>query len=274
MSRLSRFFLVAILVALIAPLAISQSKQEQIDALKQEVELLRQSLVELEKRCDPKFGDRLAKIEQRLSRLETQLKQVSQKQAAMPHPKEDKARAAFGEIRRLIATGKTVDAKAKMLEFTKEYSGTRIARQAQTIATELSVIGIDAPAEYKITKWFQGEDKVQLGSDALTVLVFWEVWCPHCKREVPKIERMWKELGPQGTQIVALTKVNRGATDEKVQDFLTQQNVTYPVAKEDGQLSRYFKVRGVPAAAVVKAGKVVWRGHPAHLSASTLASLK
>ena len=38
------------------------------------------------------------------------------------------------------------------------------------------------------------------------------------------------------------------------------------MAKEDGQkMSDRFGVKGIPAAAVVKNGKVVWRGHPARI---------
>ena len=46
----------------------------------------------------------------------------------------------------------------------------------------------------------------------------------------------------------------------------------YPTAKEKGDLSEYYGVRGVPAAAVVKGGKVVWRGHPSRINDKMLES--
>ena len=49
---------------------------------------------------------------------------------------------------------------------------------------------------------------------------------------------------------------------EKVNEFLQEQTVNYPTAKEDGTLSKHFNVSGIPAAAAVKDGKVIWRGHP------------
>ena len=48
----------------------------------------------------------------------------------------------------------------------------------------------------------------------------------------------------------------------------TVDTVTIPTT--DGSLSQYFNVGGIPAAAVVKDGKVVWRGHPARLSEQML----
>ena len=52
--------------------------------------------------------------------------------------------------------------------------------------------------------------------------------------------------------------------------FMTERKVGYPVAKENGKTARYFNASGIPAAAVVKDGKIVWRGHPAKLNPQLL----
>ena len=109
-----------------------------------------------------------------------------------------------------------------------------------------------------------------LTAKPVTLLAFWEAWCPHCQREVPELEATYKSLSPQGLQIVGLTKITKSATEEKVTEFIKEKGVTYPMAKETGALSEYFGVSGIPAAAVVKDGKVVWRGHPARLDEETL----
>jgi hypothetical protein len=49
-------------------------------------------------------------------------------------------------------------------------------------------------------------------------------------------------------------------------NFCKENGVGYPTAKEKGDISEYYGVRGVPAAAVVKGGKVVWRGHPSRIN--------
>ena len=66
--------------------------------------------------------------------------------------------------------------------------------------------------------------------------------------------------------MVGLTKLTRGKSKEEAMSFLQENNVTYPVAKESGDLSKHFNVSGIPAAAVVKDGTIVWRGHPARLT--------
>ena len=70
--------------------------------------------------------------------------------------------------------------------------------------------------------------------------------------------------------MIGVTRINRSATEQSVQDIISQNNVKYPMAKEDGSLAQYFAVSGIPAAAVVKGGKVVWRGHPARITPAML----
>jgi len=54
-------------------------------------------------------------------------------------------------------------------------------------------------------KWFQG--KADLSGDKATLLVFWEVWCPHCKKELPRLaEEEAKNAG-----ILGVLKMNEGS---------------------------------------------------------------
>ena len=67
--------------------------------------------------------------------------------------------------------------------------------------------------------------------------------------------------------MVGVTRMSKGVTEEQAQSFISDLGVTYPNAKDVGDtLSRYYNVTGIPAAAVVKDGKVVWRGGPHKLT--------
>ena len=159
-------------------------------------------------------------------------------------------------------------AKAKIAEAQKKYPGTRAVRGLARLEAEIAVVGVDA-GDLEVESWFQGEASMADGE--ATLMVFWETWCPHCRREVPKVQATWEKYGDKGLNLVALTKLTKSSTAEKVDAFIEENNLTYPIAKEkDGSLSQRFGVRGIPAAAVVKDGKVVWRGHPNNLSDDTL----
>ena len=69
--------------------------------------------------------------------------------------------------------------------------------------------------------------------------------------------------------MVGLTTFSRNKTEDEVGAFLKEKKVTYPVAKHDGKINDTFKVGGIPAAALVKDGKIIWRGHPSGMSKSS-----
>jgi thiol-disulfide isomerase/thioredoxin len=208
-------------------------------------------------------------LTQRVEALEKELAAVK---AAGPASaaQEQQAAAALAQINQLVAAGNAEEAKKQLAEFQKTYANTRSGQTAGRLAQELAVVGKEVPQDWGIEKWFQGQDKIDLSGKGTTLVVFWETWCPHCQREVPKLEALYDSYNPKGLQVVGLTKVSRSATDEGVSQFITEQKLTYPVAKENGAASTHFGVSGIPAAAVVKDGHIVWRGHPANLSEDML----
>ena len=184
---------------------------------------------------------------------------------------EDAAKAAFTEIQSLIAANQFADAKTKISEFQAKFASSQFAQTIEQIKREVEVVGKPSPAKWDIEKWYQNEKDVALDSDKPTLVVFWEVWCPHCKREIPKIVELQKTFGPKGVQFVGLTKLSRGTQESELLSFLKENNVTYAIGKEKGDLSTYFAVTGVPAAVFIKNRKVIWRGHPALASAEKIA---
>jgi thiol-disulfide isomerase/thioredoxin len=226
---------------------------------------------------------RLEELSKKIDTLEKNLMQrmtaLDRKIAAIPatagapqkHPLEGEAQNEFSKIRQLVSAGKMEEAKGQMTTFLEKYGATDTAKAARRMHQEvLSVIGKEAPAEWGIEFWFQGEAEVDLASDKTTLLVFWETWCPHCKREAPKMETLYASLKDQGLQVVGLTRITKSSSKEIVEQFIADNKLTYPIAKEDGKVGGHFSVRGIPAAAVMKDGKVIWRGHPGELDEAKL----
>lgn len=186
-------------------------------------------------------------------------------------PEELAASKLMEEVQAALKANDYATAKTKVAELTGKYATTRAGKAATRMKAEIDVVGIDAkPIE--VEKWFQGE--ADLSDSEATLLVFWEQWCPHCKREMPKMQPLAEKYKSKGLQVVGLTKVTKSATEEGVMTFLRENGIKFPVAKEkDGSMSAAYAVTGIPAAAVVKDGKVVWRGHPAKLTDEVLDSL-
>jgi thiol-disulfide isomerase/thioredoxin len=220
-------------------------------------------------------------LEKRVADLETQVKDLNAKVDAAktagpggaPAVDPERDRAA-GDLLRLASeaaeAGNYDEAKAKLADLTGQYGDTKAAKRSARLSSELAVIGIDA-GDIKVEKWFTGSANMNDGK--ATMLVFWETWCPHCQEEVPKLEDTYTKYKSKGLNIVAVTTESRGATDDTVNQFISEHKLTFPIAKDSGDMSQRFGVQGIPAAAIVKDGKVVWRGHPARIDDSLLTSI-
>lgn len=219
---------------------------------------------------DPVLEQRVADLEQKVTDLDKKVAEAATRApaergpVAAASPEQEEAGAELlREANTLVTAMKYEEALVKLAALEKDFPTTRAARSSKRLVEELSVIGVDA-GTLEIEKWYQGNTSMSDGK--ATLVVFWEVWCPHCRREVPAIEATFTKYKDDGLNVVGVTKITKTATEEEVLAFIKENNLSYPMAKETGALSERFGVRGIPAAAVVKDGKVVWRGHPARLT--------
>ena len=228
-----------------------------------------QKLEEKLENISPSADGDLAK---KVAQLEKEVAELKKSGGAKAKPsvdteKEKKAAAVYREVQAAVKSGDMDKAKAKLAEMEKDFGDTRLWKRAQRTKAEIGIIGGDAPKEYTGVEWMQGTSDLGSGT---TLVVFWEVWCPHCKREVPNLEARHNKYKSKGLKLVGLTKMSRNKSMDEVMGFVKESKVTYPIGKEDGTLSKAFAVSGIPAAAVVKDGKIVWRGHPGSLDDGTL----
>ena len=205
--------------------------------------------------------DRLAVVETEFNALQDRLEPL------LPATPEEEQKS-----RELLETAMTAtqemrwdDAKAALEELMASHPKTQAAQIGQSLSEEVNVVGRDAVA-LQVDQWFQGSAE-DLADDKATLYVFWEAWCPHCRREVPKLSGTYDRFREKGLGMVGLTEMTRDVTPEDVGTFISETGVSYPIVKEkESALARQYGIRGIPAAAMVKDGKVVWRGHPASLT--------
>jgi len=230
-----------------------------------QVNKLEKQIAEMDTSKDGELAKKVAQLEKDVAELK---KSGAKKGKSSVDPEKEKAAAELYKAAQVaIKSGDTTTAKAKLAEIGKKFPKTRIWSRAQRTKKELDIIGADAPKDFTGVEWFQG--KTELGSGT-TLVVFWEIWCPHCKREVPNLEARYNKYKGKGLKMAGLTKLSRNKTKDEIMAFVKESKVTYPIGKEDGKLSAAFAVSGIPAAAVVKDGKIVWRGHPGSLTDAQL----
>ncbi|ADW16738.1 Redoxin domain protein [Desulfobulbus propionicus DSM 2032] len=78
------------------------------------------------------------------------------------------------------------------------------------------------------------------------MLIFWASWCPTCKTEVPKINKLAEQYSGRGMDFIA---VNVGYNDsvERAQAFAQKNGMRYPAFFDgSGKVSEQYQLLGVP----------------------------
>ena len=218
-------------------------------------------------------GEKISEMEKKLAFMEGVVDGLGRGgSGAAAGGNEDEAGKLLKEIQAKMASGEGIEAKKLFGQLKSKHSGTQVykSRSVSSLAKEMAVVGnkvSSADVTPNITKWYNSEGDLTLES-GVTLLVFFEEWCPHCKREVPKLMETYDTYRDKGLKVIGLTRVTKKSTDASVADLISANDVNYPIAKEDGKVAPKFNVSGIPAAAIVKDGVIVWRGNPARLTSA------
>lgn len=186
-----------------------------------------------------------------------------------PKAAEERSQNLFEEMEAAQRAWDAETARLRSQKLTEYFPNSRQARVLRRRVEELDVFGLPEAA-LDVERWFiepQGEASV-------TVLYFFEEWCPFCREELPTFQEKYETLAASGVQIVGLTQINRTATPEAVERLLRDNAVTFPVAQVSGDaVWAHYRVSGLPAAAVIVDDTVAWRGHPRQLDWTRVAAL-
>jgi len=87
-------------------------------------------------------------------------------------------------------------------------------------------------------------------------LNFWATWCGWCVREMPSMEKLYKDFKDKGLVILA---VDVRESAQKATSFWRRHNLTFPsVLDQSGMASLAFGVRGLPATFLIdRKGRLV-----------------
>jgi peroxiredoxin len=140
---------------------------------------------------------------------------------------------------------------------------------ALAVATSVTggpkVIGPGAPAPDFAAKTVpdSGAESATTGLAAYrgrpVLLNIWATWCAPCRDEMPRIERLYQELGPQGLAVVAVSIDNPGMTDA-IREFRKEMGLTFDVLHdESGRIRDDYQTTGVPETFLIDRAGVVRR---------------
>jgi peroxiredoxin len=89
------------------------------------------------------------------------------------------------------------------------------------------------------------------------LLNFWATWCQPCREEMPSFERLYREDGPRGLRIIAVSVDEPGA-DATVRDFVRAYGLTFDVLHDRrARIMPLYQARGVPQTFLISAAGTV-----------------
>ncbi|MFP3958800.1 MAG: TlpA disulfide reductase family protein [Spirochaetaceae bacterium] len=132
------------------------------------------------------------------------------------------------------------DALARFAELGLNTPGERVEAQ------DFELPGLHADGTRSLSS-FEGD---------VVLLNFWASWCPPCIEEMPSMQALYKRLGGDGFEIVA---VNLQEERDTVRTFMEENGFAFPVLLDRrGSVGREYNVRGIPTSYIIDAqGRMV-----------------
>jgi cytochrome c biogenesis protein CcmG, thiol:disulfide interchange protein DsbE len=109
-----------------------------------------------------------------------------------------------------------------------------------TRAPDYTVFGLDTGDTVELRD-YRGE---------VVLLNVWATWCAPCEQEMPSMERLYRELGPQGLRVVA---VSVDLDDpEDVRKWVADRDLSFTVLHDpSGRIQQVYQTTGVPESFVL-----------------------
>ena len=86
------------------------------------------------------------------------------------------------------------------------------------------------------------------------IVNFWASWCIPCRLEIPLLNGIYSRLLEGDKQLIG---VNQSESQDTIDRFRAETYISFPVYRDEGELSQALNIRVIPAIAVIdKDGKV------------------
>lgn len=82
------------------------------------------------------------------------------------------------------------------------------------------------------------------------LLVFWATWCPHCRRYLAAMQKLYKEYASKNVEMLALSVDETGW--KVVAPYIRDHNLTVPIALAPAAAQRAYDTSGgIPITAII-----------------------
>jgi peroxiredoxin len=118
-------------------------------------------------------------------------------------------------------------------------------------------VGSSAP-DFRATDLADNSPKTLADYRGQVVLLnVWATWCQPCRVEMPGMQRLYEQLGPEGLKIAAVSIDEAGP--DVVKEFVREHGLTFDILHDPSRaVERIYQTTGVPESFVLnRDGKIV-----------------
>jgi cytochrome c biogenesis protein CcmG, thiol:disulfide interchange protein DsbE len=132
--------------------------------------------------------------------------------------------------------------------------GVTVAAATHYLGNELFPVevGSEAPTFSAVT--IDGSKKTKTLADykgKIVLVNVWATWCEPCRAEMPSMEKLYREFGPQGLVIVAVS-VDEPGTEDQIRAFAKEYGLTFEILHDpDKEIARRYQVTGYPESFII-----------------------
>ncbi len=93
----------------------------------------------------------------------------------------------------------------------------------------------------------------------VTLINFWATWCVPCKKELPDLVAISKEMSDKGVKVLGISTDRGSNVGEEVASFVQENQIPYQIIVSNEDLEEAFgNIRAIPTSFLVNAdGKIV-----------------
>ena len=99
------------------------------------------------------------------------------------------------------------------------------------------------------------------------VLNAWASWCPPCREEAPTLERVSKDLAPEGVAFVGIVSDDTAAS---AAEYAQQAGLDFPHALDDGSFDASYRIDVLPTTYILDANGGLVAKHSGPISEARL----
>ncbi len=127
-----------------------------------------------------------------------------------------------------------------------------------------AVVGSKAPA-FTLKDIDGGNVSLSGFSGRVVVMDFWATWCAPCKETTKELERLHQQYKDRGVVVIGISMDAGGSAVRKVKDFAEQHHLSYLMLLDNGETSKIYAVRTIPATFILDRDHVIAKIYPGYM---------